>query len=942
MRRLLLCVSLLALVAVVLVSASSSSAVHARYELKSVHTLSRASAGRMQTMQLARIRISGARPDSARVSMHCGSASFEASSDTGRFLVTAGAASGHPLHAPRAEHSIYSRVQAMTWFEGEDTQTHKQSMDVFVLLHKLPTAEDVAATVAASDDDSTTTASLATTASIRSGFGGWPQVIRPCSDGADDSISSIQSLDCCTVVVTSGTGVEHSASLQPAQPRNMQHTHEQAYPAVAAQSQSEQVPAVRTNASETLLQWKRVLFAVESTTPLFASAAVPAHLPSHMPPTRAQRREFLSQALRRRELHIRNHQPSSSAASRMSASELASHSDAASVTAFVEQSGWSSTSLADVMAPGVDSGLSPATAEIVAPTAADLEEVGELMQEVTTTFLQASEQVHAHLRAGVSARQVIATICNKLVLKSMPPKVGLAITKSLQQAVLNVMKSSTADQLTQYLVPPSGGGEGGGGEAFVEHSARFKPTSQASMVQDLVAQVAAINPEVARAIAEEEAARQRDVLDQMAQREADRQRRMKLTSLGNVFVELESQIEPAASASAGAGAAAKEDKYASFLSTYSAARIRALSKVKGSGSSITEQITSHLTPQLTNGIAADSSAQLSSSLHTLLHESLSDRLHAGLSKTLTDSLTTSLTASISESQVSLLSVMLRDQLTRDSTAVLTKSLNLLLTPALSLVLTRSLTRSPQSDYYCHLCSNPQANFPDKPAEFHMSPPPGANPSTPYCISCAESKAHEYYLDYYSAYYARYYSDYFSYYYGNAFAKAASDNLLGICLETPAPPQPPVVEPEPPGCLGTGEVASVAGCVPLPPEPEPEPAPEPAPEPSQPPSLKGVNFDNDKSTLRPESFAILDHAIEVLKQRKTGSVLVEGHTDSNASNAYNQALSERRANTVKQYLQKGGVTVPLNAQGFGEERPIDTNDTPEGRFNNRRVELSFHD
>lgn len=114
------------------------------------------------------------------------------------------------------------------------------------------------------------------------------------------------------------------------------------------------------------------------------------------------------------------------------------------------------------------------------------------------------------------------------------------------------------------------------------------------------------------------------------------------------------------------------------------------------------------------------------------------------------------------------------------------------------------------------------------------------------------------------------------------------------------------------------------------------------EPEAPPSLKGVHFDNDKSTLRPESYAILDHAIEVLKGKTTGSVWVEGHTDSNASDEYNQGLSERRANTVKQYLLKGGITqIPLEARGFGESRPIDTNATPEGRFNNRRVELSFH-
>lgn len=104
-------------------------------------------------------------------------------------------------------------------------------------------------------------------------------------------------------------------------------------------------------------------------------------------------------------------------------------------------------------------------------------------------------------------------------------------------------------------------------------------------------------------------------------------------------------------------------------------------------------------------------------------------------------------------------------------------------------------------------------------------------------------------------------------------------------------------------------------------------------------LRGVNFEFDSARLTPESKDILDQAAEVLKAYPDVDVDVEGHTDSIGPDEYNLGLSERRANSVKTYLMQkdisGGRMTPV---GYGETIPIDTNDTEEGRANNRRVEF----
>ena len=113
------------------------------------------------------------------------------------------------------------------------------------------------------------------------------------------------------------------------------------------------------------------------------------------------------------------------------------------------------------------------------------------------------------------------------------------------------------------------------------------------------------------------------------------------------------------------------------------------------------------------------------------------------------------------------------------------------------------------------------------------------------------------------------------------------------------------------------------------------------------ALKGVNFDFDKSTLRPDAVAILGEATEILKRYPELKVEVAGHTDSVGSDAYNQKLSERRAKTVYDYLTSNGVDAArlIGPVGYGESRPLapntndDGSDNPENRARNRRTELN---
>lgn len=103
----------------------------------------------------------------------------------------------------------------------------------------------------------------------------------------------------------------------------------------------------------------------------------------------------------------------------------------------------------------------------------------------------------------------------------------------------------------------------------------------------------------------------------------------------------------------------------------------------------------------------------------------------------------------------------------------------------------------------------------------------------------------------------------------------------------------------------------------------------------------ILFDLDSASLKDASRTRLDQMAEVLVKYPDTDILVQGHTDSSGSEAYNQGLSERRAGSVSGYLQQSGVDLTrIRAEGLGEAAPVADNATAAGRSENRRVEVSI--
>ncbi len=104
-------------------------------------------------------------------------------------------------------------------------------------------------------------------------------------------------------------------------------------------------------------------------------------------------------------------------------------------------------------------------------------------------------------------------------------------------------------------------------------------------------------------------------------------------------------------------------------------------------------------------------------------------------------------------------------------------------------------------------------------------------------------------------------------------------------------------------------------------------------------LKDVNFASGSATLDMASKVYLDYLIEFLKENPTVYIDLQGHTDNIGNDESNRNLSNKRAKTVMNYLTETGITAErLSHQGFGESKPIATNNTPEGRALNRRTEF----
>ncbi len=104
-------------------------------------------------------------------------------------------------------------------------------------------------------------------------------------------------------------------------------------------------------------------------------------------------------------------------------------------------------------------------------------------------------------------------------------------------------------------------------------------------------------------------------------------------------------------------------------------------------------------------------------------------------------------------------------------------------------------------------------------------------------------------------------------------------------------------------------------------------------------LRGVHFDFNKSNIRPGDAAVLDEAASTLKANPNVTIDVNGYCDAIGGEEYNLRLSDRRSNSVVDYLEHQGIPASqLVPHGYGKTNFVATNDTAEGRSQNRRVEL----
>jgi OOP family OmpA-OmpF porin len=101
----------------------------------------------------------------------------------------------------------------------------------------------------------------------------------------------------------------------------------------------------------------------------------------------------------------------------------------------------------------------------------------------------------------------------------------------------------------------------------------------------------------------------------------------------------------------------------------------------------------------------------------------------------------------------------------------------------------------------------------------------------------------------------------------------------------------------------------------------------------------IRFESRRSSLDPDSAGLLDHLIEIALRCPTTNIEVAGHTDTNGEGVANQALSEKRAQAVVDYLVKAGLPAArFTAIGYGSTQPVAANDTDEGKARNRRIDF----
>jgi outer membrane protein OmpA-like peptidoglycan-associated protein len=174
-------------------------------------------------------------------------------------------------------------------------------------------------------------------------------------------------------------------------------------------------------------------------------------------------------------------------------------------------------------------------------------------------------------------------------------------------------------------------------------------------------------------------------------------------------------------------------------------------------------------------------------------------------------------------------------------------------------------------------------------------------------------------------------------------KSAEALKLTPCEKPAEPPKPAPPPPPPPPPPEPPKPAPPPPPPPPPPEPpKPAPPPPPPPKPVAPPVLDTIYFDPAKSNINPTAAKALDRTGMILKENPQLKVEIGGHTDASGNEKANQAISEKRAQSAKKYLQDK-FNIPENqlmVKGYGSTKPIADNSTQDGRSKNRRVEFKY--
>jgi OOP family OmpA-OmpF porin len=101
----------------------------------------------------------------------------------------------------------------------------------------------------------------------------------------------------------------------------------------------------------------------------------------------------------------------------------------------------------------------------------------------------------------------------------------------------------------------------------------------------------------------------------------------------------------------------------------------------------------------------------------------------------------------------------------------------------------------------------------------------------------------------------------------------------------------------------------------------------------------IRFESGRATIDPDSAGLLDRLIETALRCPTSNIEIAGHTDADGEDAFNQTLSEKRAQAVTDYIVKAGLPASrFTAVGYGSTQPVASNDTDEGKAQNRRIEF----